>query len=326
MKVLFAFIVVAALAVTTSAAAHPLAPVGLTIHEDNDAIEVELKRARVQPKGAAFVPRCPADCSPLAPTRITDHVSHVIEARRWRCASPLVGATFGVDGLSEAGVDAVVRVRFADGHEVAGLLDDSAAAFIVPARTPTPSFFVAYFRSGLEHLAVGFDHILVVLGLVLLLRKPRHVLGALTAFTLGHGLSLGAATLDIVRIPSAWAELAIAATLVWLAAAMAKDRDEAVTRPWLYVSTLAVGLVHGLGFAAAFESMGLTGGSLPVALAAFHIGIEVAQLVIVALALIAIRASRQLSFERFPIARQVPSYAVGSIATCWVIERALMLA
>ncbi len=328
----------ALLAPARVAAAHPLAPLALSVEQHGEEVTATLKRSRVQPRGAAFAARFPKSCEALSPFTVTDHESFALEHHALRCDGSLVGAQFGIDGLSEANLDALVRVTLDDGRVLRGLLDRSSDGFVVPERTTALDTMKAFGRSGILHLLEGLDHVLFVVGVVLLLRRPRHVLIALTAFTVGHGLSMCAATLGWIDLPSRVAEAAIAATLIWLAwEIVQRGRDEHDTggssrdlrRP--YLAAVGVGLVHGLGFAAAFSEAGVTGPNLPLALIAFHMGIELGQVAVVVAALIALRAvsgarsGLRSGSARGETLRLVAGYAIGSLAFMWLVERALFL-
>jgi hypothetical protein len=301
--------------------AHPLAPIALSVEQQGDDVSVTVKRARVQPRGASFLPRFPSSCTSVAPVTVVEQPSFLVEQHRLRCDGSLVGATLGMDGLSEADVDAVVRVALDEDRVLQGLLDQSSDVYVVPARVPVSEVAAKLVRSGLGHLLGGFDHLLFVLGLVLLLRRPRRVLLALTAFTAGHAISMCAASLGWIALPGRIAEAAIAATLMWLALEVVqRDRAEhEMSRP--YLASLAVGLVHGLGFAAAFSEAGVTGSDLGLALGAFHIGIELGQVVVV---LVALLAMRLVAARRETLARAA-GYAIGGVACMWLIERAVLV-
>lgn len=308
------------LLLSATARAHPLAPVALWVDE-GDEVVVQLKRARVMPPGASFQARLPQACRAIG-ERFIEETSFVIHEQRLRCDGSIVGASFGVEGLTAAGVDAVVRVRFEDGRIVRALLDESTDSFVVPERMSSSELALSFGRSGLEHLLGGLDHVLLVLGLVLLLGRPRRVLFALTAFTLGHALSMCAAVLGWIALPTEIAEAAIAATLVWLAWEVVRRRSDDVRemkRP--YSAALGVGLVHGLGFAAVFTDMGLTGADLLLGLGAFHLGIELGQLAIVVLGLVAIRLATKHRARLEPMI----GYAIGAIAYMWFLERILVI-
>ena len=300
----------------TLGVAHPLAPLAVTLEQEGDEMVATLKRSRVMPRNASFALRFPSACQRIGTMVLEEHESHVSERYRLRC-SPLLGEAFGVTGLTEANVDAVVDLRLADGRRAQGLLDRSEDSFVVAADSRPTSVVLPMVRSGIDHLLRGWDHLLLVLGLTLLLRRPRRVLLALTAFTTGHALSMGAAALGWIHLPSQIAEIGIAATLVWLARELLVRPEEERRIKQPYVAALAIGLVHGLGFATAFADAGVAEAVLPTALLAFHVGIEIAQLLVVALALLALRVSSTRSIKVEP----AMAYAMGSLAFMWLIER-----
>ncbi len=314
---------------SVNALAHPLAPVAVRVEERGDAEAlVVVKRSRVQPKGAALSVRLPPDCRELSPPVLDEKREHVQATHRLRCEGGLIGKRFGVNGLSEAELDAIVEVRFADGRSELGLLDRTDDVFEVPAPRAWTSTARTFVGRGFEHLLGGFDHVLFVVGLVLLVRRPREVLLALTAFTLGHAASMCAAVMGVVSIPGAAAETAIAATLVWLAwrvVQRAEDRAAPASGRRLYLACVGVGLVHGLGFATAFAEAGATGTRLAVSLSSFHAGIEAGQLV-VAVALVALARLGSRVPERFACtAPRLAGYGMGSLAVMWMLERGVML-
>jgi hypothetical protein len=139
-----------------------------------------------------------------------------------------------------------------------------------------------------------------------------------TAFTIGHSVTLALAALDVVVAPSALVESAIAASVV-IAAVLNLWRPSAgAERPWL---ALGFGLVHGFGFSSVLAEVGLPKGERVLALFSFNVGIELAQLAFVALVLwpLALLARRRF-YERAVL---VPgSLAIAAIAAFWFVERA----
>lgn len=306
--------------------AHPLAPALLELHEEADgAVAVTWKTSRYRAPGADVTPRLPADCAPEAPAPVwRGDAESVVAAWRVRCPQGLVGATLGVDGLATAGVDALVRVTLADGRVVRGLVRAAAPDFVVPARESPGAIARAYAALGIDHILGGLDHLLFVAALLLLMRSRRLLLETVTAFTVGHSITLSLAALDLLRVPSRPAELLIAASVFALAVELARPAGAPPTllrrRPWLLA--LAFGLLHGLGFAGALREIGLPSGDVPLALFAFNAGIEIGQLAVIA-ALLALRAGLARLPLRWPAwAEQVPVYAIGTLAAYWCIERA----
>ena len=177
---------------------------------------------------------------------------------------------------------AVVRVVFSDGRVAEGVLAGDPPVFQVPAAPRPWRVLVDYARLGVGHILTGPDHLLFVFGLVLLAGASRRLLTTVTAFTLGHSVTLAAAVLGLVRLPAAPIEVAIAASVFVLAVELARDpgRPSAIRRrPW--VMAFVFGLLHGLGFASALTEAGLPAGEIPLALLGFNLGIEVGQIAFV---------------------------------------------
>jgi hypothetical protein len=157
---------------------------------------------------------------------------------------------------------------------------------------------------------------------VLLLRDRRRLLVGVTGFTLGHSVTLSLAALGLVRVPQGLVEIGIAASLFWLATRLARGETDGATLapPWRMPALF--GLLHGLGFAGALAQAGLPAGEIPLALFAFNLGIELGQLAAVA-ALLTLRAALAPWRERAPTwLAQAPAYAIGTLATLLILERA----
>ena len=135
-----------------------------------------------------------------------------------------------------------------------------------------------YLGAGIEHILIGYDHIAFLIAIVLWANRLWPVVKLVTAFTIGHSITLSLAALDIVRIPSSIIEPAIAASIVFVAAENFFSHD--VQKRWR--DTFLFGLVHGFGFASALQEFGIPKSALIPALASFNIGVEIGQIAIVA--------------------------------------------
>jgi len=238
-------------------------------------------------------------------------------------ASCFEGATITIEGLDRAGIRVATRVVRADGSEAVHFLEPGHTSLTITPEADPPPVFGRYARLGVEHLAVGLDHLLFLLALVLVVFDPRvererplrSLLLTVTGFTAGHAVTLSLAILGGLTLPGAPVEACIALSIVFLAAELVRERPTLVfRRPWLVAA--GFGLLHGLGFAGALTELGLPPADAPVALVAFHVGLELAQVGFVALALVVLRAARGLAAHRRWLA-----YAVGAVAAGWVALR-----
>jgi len=237
----------------------------------------------------------------------------------------LVGKRIAIDGLATTTTDVLVRIELFDGRVQTRLLKPGNATFIVPARRPAFEVLRDYLVMGVEHIFGGFDHLLFVLGLLLLVSGLSRLVKTITAFTLAHSLTLGFATLGLVRVPQAPVEAAIALSIVFLARELVEHQRGnggiATRRPWLM--SFGFGLLHGLGFAGALSAVGLPQGDVPLALAGFNAGVEVGQLVFVGAALLVVAGVRRIAVRAPVWLRAAPAYGMGSLAAFWTIARVL---
>jgi len=234
----------------------------------------------------------------------------------------LRGQTIGVAGLAHHPSDVVLRIQWMDGSLMTSVLRSGADAFTVPASgtgAPLGTVIRRYGELGIEHILTGTDHLAFVLGLLLLVKGWRRLLGTITAFTVAHTITLALAVLGVVHVPPAPVEAMIAISIVLVAVEALRPPDGppdlAHRRPWLVA--FLFGLMHGLGFAGALAELGLPADRVPAALLAFNGGVEVGQL-----AFVAVMIGPVLLLRRMPRAVQVvPAYAIGAVAVAWTLER-----
>ena len=315
-------------ALATGASAHPLAPSLLEVRElGAGRVRVRWKVPILGVPGARVVPELPGDCRDLGPRKTASDASAVEIDWTAECGGEgLVGARIGVTGLAPSSPPAVVRVVLADGRVAQGLVTADAPTLVVPARSHPLDVAWGYARLGVEHILSGPDHLLFVFGLVLLTTTTWQLLGTVTAFTLGHSVTLTAAVLGLVAVPVRPIEAAIAASVFLLAVEVARDPGSPSAirrRPWVMAALF--GLLHGFGFAAALTQAGLPQDEVPLALLAFNVGIEVGQAFFVVV-VVALRALAGPIVARAPRwVTRVPVYAMGSLAAFWWMERTAAL-
>ncbi|MBI4956989.1 MAG: HupE/UreJ family protein [Myxococcales bacterium] len=303
------------------ALAHPLAPLGLEVSELAGGWQVRLKRPLVQPRGAAFAPRLPDACRAAGPPSIETTDDAVIETTTFDCgALGLAGAELGVDGLGETGLDAVVRVTLPGGRVERALVTAARPRWRVPTEPHPLELAASYLGLGVEHLLTGADHLVFLLGLLFVRSARRRLLAVLTAFTAGHAVTLGLAFALRASMPRAPVEIAIAASIVFVGLEIRHGRPARPVRlAWL--TALGFGLVHGLGFAGALADAGMPAHEAPLALASFHVGLELAQLAVVLAVLGVARLCRPLLPTHGFVTRTLPAYAIGGVASMWLVER-----
>ena len=271
----------------------------------------------------AMRPRLPETCRFLAEPATVQAGGAFIEHGEVRCEQGLAGREIAVEGLDATLTDVLVRVETADGGVRSARLTPAAPAFTVPARPDPAMVLRTYVGLGVEHILSGTDHLLFVLCLLLLVRDVRKLLATVTAFTLAHSVTLAAATLGFVRVPTAPVEATIALSIVFLAGELVRGEAgrSAVTSTYPWLVAFSFGLLHGLGFAGALAEVGLPQGEIPLALLAFNVGVELGQLAFIAAVLSLARLARLLPLRWPGWAPGVVGYAIGSVAAFWVIDR-----
>jgi len=323
--------VIGVLGAATEVSAHPLAPSLLDLRQTADGrFAVRWKTSAYRPTGAHLAPILPEWCTRVGAE--TEHDAPGAIERRYvlDCGERgLTGATLGVRDLDVSRTLALVRLELADGRLVRALLDGSRPSTVVPERESRLDVARQYLDLGFEHLLTGVDHLLFVLCLCLLVRERRALLWTITAFTVGHSVTLTLATLGLVSFPQSIAETGIALSIVLLAAELLRDPRASATaasaswirrRPW--AMAFGFGLLHGLGFAGALTEVGLPPGEIPMALLTFNLGIELGQLAFVAALLVAAWLAQPLLARLPSRALRVPAYAIGSLAAFWFWSRA----
>jgi len=246
-----------------------------------------------------------------------------VERRRIQRPGGLAGQTLRIDGIAAGVTDVIVRIERADGSSQVERLPPERSEFTVQPATGKAEVAGSYLVLGVEHILGGIDHLLFVLALLLIVRGTARIVATITAFTLAHSITLVAATLGWVRVPGPPVEAMIALSIVFVAAEVVhglRGRPGLTARaPW--VVAFAFGLLHGLGFAGALAEVGLPQTAVPLALLMFNVGVEIGQLLFVAV-LLGLRAAwTRASMQPPRWTRDVLPYAIGTVAMVWVFER-----
>jgi hypothetical protein len=166
---------------------------------------------------------------------------------------------------------------------------------------------------------IGPDHLLFLLGLLLLVRGARSTLLTVSAFTLAHSLTLAAAALELVTIPTAPVEICIALSVLLLAVETTRGSDTA-TRRWPWLVAFGFGLLHGLGFASALAEIGLPPNSVTLALLGFNLGVELGQVAVVG----AVALGQLVLASRARVRALLAHAATWLLGVCsvyWLLER-----
>ena len=182
----------------------------------------------------------------------------------------------------------------------------------------TPSI-LGFLELGVEHILTGYDHLLFLFGLLVVTQRFGSALKIISCFTIAHSITLAAATLDIITVPSRVVEPIIAASIVYVG--IENLFCGGVPR-WRWVLTFAFGLIHGLGFASALRDLGVgtNGSAIAFPLVSFNLGVELGQLGVTAMVLPILWKLRQ---QPVFVRRWVPACSVAVVlaGTFWLIQR-----
>ena len=248
----------------------------------------------------------------------------LIERRIVETIDGLAGQRIEFIGLQTTITDVLVRTETSNGVTTT-LVRPTTPYVVIAAEESWLSVTRVYVVHGIEHILGGYDHLLFVLALVLIVKNRRRLVATITAFTAAHSITLALATLGFVNVPGPPVEAMIAMSILLLATEIVRAQwgAESLTARWPWMVAFAFGLLHGLGFAGALTAIGLPQGDVPLALLMFNVGVEIGQLMFVAVILmIFAMAGRIPSFgaasERMRLAA---SYGIGGLAAFWMIER-----
>lgn len=275
--------------------------------------------------------RCDASAGELevVETRGAIRGSSAIQlALAFDCPSPRTGITLRDEGVFSADPqhEAVVRVG-----DQATILRRGRQDVSIGDAPQDRSTIVTFLEEGAIHLVTGYDHVLFLFSLLLvagqvaakqgIYKAGRNVAGVVTGFTLGHSVTLIAAALDVVSLPSQLVESLIAASIAFVAAWNAIRPEE--HRGMFWVAS-GFGLIHGFGFSSVLRELVLPTEEQLTALLSFNVGIELAQLAIVAIALGPLAwAARKKWYQ--PWVLRGGSICICAIGLYWLVERAFGL-
>jgi hydrogenase/urease accessory protein HupE len=319
----------AALLVTPAAAAHEIRPAYLEIREVEPQVydffwktpargEMRLALNVIQPK----------DCKNTSAPRSTMVGGAVIDRWRAACAGGIIAKPIEIENLSHTLTDVIVRFEPLEGPARTLRVRPDDPFVTIPAAQVWTEVAGTYFVLGIEHILLGFDHLMFVLALLLLVRDAKPLVGAITAFTVAHSLTLAGTTFGWIKLASAPVEATIALSIMFVAVEIMRVRagrtSLTAAMPWL--ASFAFGLLHGFGFAGALREIGIPEDAAPLALLFFNLGVEAGQLTFIA-AVLAIMfgwrrvAPASLSARIGDYAWRAPVYVIGITSAFWFVER-----
>jgi hydrogenase/urease accessory protein HupE len=274
-----------------------------------------------------LAPIFPETCRQLGEARTERSGTAWVFTARLDCKGGLAGRMLAIEGLEAFTTDVLVRVQQADGRVETHLLKPVQPSVTLRSADDLRRGAWAYLYLGIEHILLGADHLLFVLGLLLIVRDRWMLVKTVTAFTIAHSITLAVATFGIATVPAAALNAAIALSILFLGPEIVRrwrgETSFTIRHPW--VVAFAFGLLHGFGFASGLAQLGLPKGEIPLALLLFNVGVELGQLAFVLLIVLLERAFRQLQIHWPIIVQRLPGYVVGALGAFWTIQRVAIL-
>jgi hydrogenase/urease accessory protein HupE len=311
---------------TSSSWAHEARPAYLEISETAPGrYDVLWRTPLLSGQRLPVVLKLPADVRDVTQPATREFPDSLVERRLVDAPRGLAGTRIEFPGLQATITDVLVRVQLNGSAYSTTLVHASQPWIDIPASQTRLSVAAAYLRHGVEHILFGYDHLLFVLALIMIVRSMRVLLWTVTAFTVAHSITLALATLGVVHVPGPPVEACIALSILLLAAEIVRLRrgEARLTARWPWVVAFCFGLLHGFGFASALQDIGLPRGDIPLALFSFNVGVELGQLAFIAAVLGTVAVAGRLEFtasiEKYAL-RAAP-LAIGSLAAFWFFER-----
>ena len=311
--------------VTMPARADDMRPLYIELQEQRESIyAVQLKTPPSIPAFNQPHLVLPEYCVEIGIQQAGSRPYSIGEVKRYQCKRSLAGAPIRLEyPVRIPPVSGVMKLTFVSGETYTLLTGRGETAIVLPTRETSSQVISDYTWLGMHHIWVGYDHLLFLLCLIWIAGSLRRILITITGFTLAHSITLVLSALEIVKLPIPPIEAVIALSVLFLAVEVAKGRRENLT--WRYPVTVssAFGLLHGLGFAAVLNDIGLPQTELMTGLVAFNIGVEIGQIAfaIVVIFLLSL-LQRVIAYEHFERHMQLSmGYVVGCIAAYWLAER-----
>jgi len=322
-------LVVLFLAASASALAHEARPAYLEIKETGPGRYDLLWRTPVlSGMRLPVVLKVPDGIRNVSEPTVQELTDSLLE-RRSIDAGPggLAGKRIEFAGLQGTITDVLVRVQMQDGRAWTTIVRPSQPWVEIAAAQGPAAVIGTYVVHGIRHIAFGADHLLFVLGLLLIVKDRWMLVKTITAFTVAHSITLAIATFGYADAPVLPLNAAIALSIFFLGPEIVRSwrgqTSFTIEHPW--VVAFVFGLIHGFGFASALTSAGLPRADLPLALLGFNVGVEIGQVGFVLLVLLLERSFRLLEIRWPRWVEALPGYAIGTLGAFWTIQRTAIL-
>ncbi|ASD69523.1 HupE/UreJ family protein [Pseudoalteromonas piscicida] len=308
--------------------AHDARPIVIEINQRAQLADINIKVPASL--SADSLPRITIDaqCEGKAESRLRHQSGAFLMSQTVQCEQSIAGRQLNIHfPASNPSLSTLVTVNLENGQQHSQLLAPQQTDWQIPSEENARGIVWQYTQMGALHIFAGWDHLLFVLCLVILAGSLRRIAITATGFTFGHSITLIATALNWIRVPTAFCEILIALSIVFMAVEIAKG-DKLL---WGYRQPVLVatsfGLIHGFGFAAVLDEIGLPQVELFWGLVSFNVGIELGQLTFIITVVTVFKIASQIPLLQW--VKHIPSqtyiYVIGSVAAFWFWQRSISL-
>jgi len=267
----------------------------------------------------------PKSCKKSTPLHTQFRKSVYTEKYNIKCQKTLAKHSITIEGLQNTRTDLLLRLEFLDKISQSRLLTPTNNSYVVQKSASSLQVVETYTWLGVIHILLGFDHLMFVCALLLIVDSVRKLLLTITAFTLAHSITLAGSSLGLFYLPQKPVEAVIALSILFLALEIVNEKKgvKGITSKYPWIIAFIFGLLHGFGFAGALAEIGLPENAITLALIFFNVGVEIGQLAFVAtVTLLSFLLTQFISKDMRSFMRTIIVYLIGITSTFWLIERA----
>ena len=315
------FLLIAFLTLSSNAFADDARPLHIEINEiGENAFELQWKIPPSVP--APSYPHVYLDgCSATTNKQVSRIGASIVQKQAYHCdqAHPIVTIEYP---RANPSISTIIRFHRLSGEDHTKLMSQEELTWRIPEKETATGVAKDYTYLGMIHIWKGFDHLLFLACLIMIAGTGRRVLITVTGFTLAHSITLALSALEVVHVAVPPVEAVIALSIVFLATEIIKERRDTLTWRYPIAVSASFGLLHGLGFAAVLNEIGLPQTELATGLLFFNVGVEIGQVIFVLAVFAFIKTLLALKLDiNKPFIEKPTAYAVGILATYWMIER-----
>lgn len=325
-RILIIYILLFSFLYPISSVAHESRPLYIEINESEpEFYSVNLKSPMSIPEFNIPKLVAPDSCIQSGEEIFTRDAGSWLIKYQFNCKGGLTGKKIGIKYPAlNPSVSTLLRLNTLSGEKHTRLLNPNEGEWQVPDSESKLNIAKQYSVLGIKHIWEGIDHLLFLVCLLIVAGTWRRILITITGFTIAHSITLVVSALNLVRVPVPPVEAAIALSIVFLAMEIANGPRDSLTYRYPVAVSVTFGLLHGFGFAAVLKQIGLPQTEIPTSLLFFNIGVEIGQLIFVALVILifeAIKEMTKLSMDTLVRIEKPAAYLVGSMASFWMIQR-----